>query len=171
MPASFASASESNIATAVDADPVNAKGYILRAEQIELTSSPSVASIAWHDALSRDERNPEAWIRLGLSTESQGDAKEAETWFLRAAAVSRTWPPRWNLVNFYLRHNRPDDARKWARLAFDRASGDVPALFAVLETHGVEVEQLLPNNRPVLAAYITHRLGSRTPPGKRRSRF
>jgi len=158
--------SEANIEAAVDADPINSQGYMLRAERLELANRPGVARVAWRDAASRDERNPAAWIQLGLSSESQGDANDAERCFLRAADVSRTWLPRWNLVNFYLRHNRPGDARQWARLAFERASDDVPGLFAALETAGVEVEPLLPNNRPVLAAYIIHRLRSRPPPHK-----
>ncbi len=77
---------------------------------------------------------------------------------LGAAAQNRTWLPRWALVNFYLRHDRNDEATRWAREALLRAADDVSGLFAALDGAGIPIDSLLPPNRRVAVSLIGYRL-------------
>jgi tetratricopeptide (TPR) repeat protein len=147
-----------NIAKAIRFDRINQYAYTLKAEHSEQAGRFNQAEQGWREALRYDRRNAEAWIRLGLLAEHGGNASGAEACLLRGEAVSRTWVPRMALVNFYLRQGRTCEARRWARHALDRASSDVAALFSVLDAAGLDVESLLPANRPVLASYINYRL-------------
>ncbi len=155
--------SPQHVAAAIRLDPLNGYGHTLQAEQLENDGRQKEAEAAWERAVSVDPRDAESWIRLGLLQENRGLIADAEGSFLRAAAVSNTWYPRWAMVNFYLRHERTADARKWARLALERGSDDVVGLFGMLDRGGIGIEELLPRNRRVLAKYIEYRL--RTPDG------
>jgi tetratricopeptide (TPR) repeat protein len=149
-----------DIGRTIRMDPLHPYGYTLRAEQFEQSNRFDEAEKSWHEALRRDPRNAEAWIRMALLQEGRGNVRDSEKSLLSAARVDHTWFPRWSLVNFYLRHGRTADAQTWSRLALERASADVTGLFAALTRAGIDVEPLLPANRRVCAAYLEFLISS-----------
>jgi len=64
------------------------------------------------------ELNPfdyESLIQLGLTSEMNlGDAKAAENYFLKAAAVNHMYEPKWTLANYYFRHDNATEFFRWA---------------------------------------------------------
>ena len=149
---------EARVAEAMRLDPGHPYAYTLQAEYLEQAGRFDDAERAWQQALRWNPRDGEAWMRAAVLAEGRGDAGESERRLLEAARVQRTWLPRWALVNFYARHERRDEVWKWARLALERASGDVDGLFGLLESAGAEpgfvMRELLPRNRAVMAAFV-----------------
>jgi hypothetical protein len=80
-------------------------------------------------ALHNDPLNASLWIRSGIQAELAHNLTLAEQRFLRAAAVSQLYEPRWTLAGFYFRRGREEEFWRWAHLALDRAYGDQRPLF------------------------------------------
>lgn len=80
-------------------------------------------------ALARNPQDASVWIRLGLRAEMHGDTTSAERFLLSAAQVSRQYAPRWTLVNYYFRRNRPTAFWEWTRKALDISYGDRGPVF------------------------------------------
>jgi tetratricopeptide (TPR) repeat protein len=154
------------ISEAIRLDPWNPYAYTVLAEYFEAAGKNTEAENAWRSALERNAHDAEACIRLALLREQDGAVVESERLLLRAAGMSHTWLPRWALVNFYARHERTDDCYRWSRLAMDRGSADVAALFPILDDMGAPCDRvlnLLPRNRFVIAAWLDYRLRTRSP--------
>lgn len=98
----------------------------------------------------------EAWIGLAERAEAAGDMANAERLLLRAAAVDRTFSPRWALANFYFRREREADFWNWLRLSAERSYGDRSGLFQLAwrrTASGARVLAALPDDRALLGAY------------------
>jgi tetratricopeptide (TPR) repeat protein len=149
---------EIKIEEAIRLDPLNAHGYAIQAELLERAGQLRDAEQCWRKALQRNPGDAEAWVRSSLLAEQRGVVSEAERYLLQAAKVDRTWLPRWSLVNFYARHGRTQELYETSRLALERASQDVGALFPILQESGATpgfILGLLPKNRDVVSAWLT----------------
>lgn len=146
----------SRVETAIALDPLNAYGYTLRAELIEHAGRDSLG--AWTEAAQRDPRNAEIQIRVGLAAELNQDLRAAEKNLLQAARYNQTWLPRWSLANYYFRRGDRQQTFHWAKLASERAGGDLRPLFQLMVEAGATpervVRELLPANRNVLVSYV-----------------
>jgi tetratricopeptide (TPR) repeat protein len=155
---------QSGVTEAIGLDPANSYAYTLQAELAERHGLTSDAERQWFESLRRSPRNAEAWIRLALVAEQRGNTTKAEAHLLEAARISHTWLPRWALANFYLRHNRTSEFRRWGREALLRASEDVTGLFPLFDEAGltseVVLKDVMPRNRHVLTAWLLYRCGA-----------
>ena len=150
-------ATEVNITEAIRLDPLNADGYAVQAELLERSGQLRDAEDCWRKVVQRNPGNAEAWVRESLLAEQRGDVKEGERHLWQAAKVNRMWLPRWSLVNFYVRHGQTQELYKASRLALERASEDVGALFPILQESGATsgfILDLLPRNRNVASAWL-----------------
>jgi len=80
-------------------------------------------------SLRMDRYNALANIELGWQSESEGDYAGAEKSLLAAFDVDRTYPPRWNLAEYYFRRNNLPAFWSWARSAADMPADDIEPLF------------------------------------------
>ena len=116
------------------------------------------ASREWERLLALHPRQASYLTEAALAAEFRGDLSAAERLLLQAARYNQLWLPRWSLANFYFRHGRPEEFRRWARLAFERAYGDRTALFRLCREAGVsggELTAWLAGNRDNLAALVS----------------
>ena len=119
--------SESGLRHAISITPGNAS-YYQRLGEI-------LASEALLDqALARNPRRARVWIEKGSLLEARGETRAAESCFLDAPKVDRTWMPAWTLANFYARQGEdPANTRlwQWARTAAAIHYADRSALFGL----------------------------------------
>jgi len=157
----------SGVEEAIQLDPMNAYGYTLRAEVLERAGRDSLP--AWLEASRNEPRNAETLIHIALLEERRGHLPAAERCLLQAAQDSQTWLPRWSLTNYYFRHSNRAEGFRWARLAAERAIGNLRALFQTLEEAGATPEfvigSVLPVNRNVRVQYLSHCLERRQTDG------
>jgi tetratricopeptide (TPR) repeat protein len=150
-------ATEVNITEAIRLDPLNADGYAIKAELLERAGQLGDAELCWRKASQHNPGDAEAWVRRSLLAEQRGAVSESERCLLQAAQVNRMWLPRWSLVNFYARHGRTQQLYEASRLALERASDDVGALFPILQEGGATpgfILNLIPKNRNVVSAWL-----------------
>ena len=96
------------------AQPIAGAGFFQNAASLVRDDS-SISEL--RAAVDADPRLSPAWIRLGLSSENDGNLSEAEEDLLEAARVDHQYVPAWTLANFYFRR---DDSRSfwpWAQKA------------------------------------------------------
>jgi hypothetical protein len=150
----------STIQRAIALDPWHPYAYSLLAEFQQQQGIDS--SSAWAAAAERAPTDAAIVLHLALASERNGDLNQAESLFLRAASLSKTWLPRWSLTNFYERHQNRRAALDWARASAQRAAGDLRPLFRWIESTEVSPADLalqyLPKNRNVLLAYLSYRV-------------
>lgn len=119
--------------------------------------SATEAAPVWNEVLSLSPRNSNYLAQAALAAEFRGEVRAAEHLLLRSARYNQLWLPRWSLANFYYRHRRWDEFRRWAALALGRAHGDRTALFRLCSSAGVGSGELLGwmrGHRENLAAYV-----------------
>lgn len=100
------------------------------------------ADAEWGRVLELSPRNASYLTQAALAAEFRGDTARAEALLQQAARHNRLWLPRWSLANFYYRHERMGEFRRWARLAFERAYGDRTALLRLCRAAGVSGAEL-----------------------------
>ena len=103
-----------------------------------------------------------AWIEEGLRAEMASQLRDAESCFLEAARLDRTWLPRWTLANYYLRRGERDRFWQWARAAASIPYADVSALFPlawrVSNDSGEILARLIPPSAAVHRQYLEYLL-------------
>ena len=117
---------ESAVAHAVELAPGNAE-YHARLARLRQEAGRDAAVIEseLRAAAKENPRMAGAWIALGLSAETAGDAAQAEADLLRAAQADHTYATLWTLANFYFRHN--DREKFWPVVRQALTIGDVAA--------------------------------------------
>jgi tetratricopeptide (TPR) repeat protein len=115
------------------------------------------AAPVWSEVLALNPRNASYLAQAALAAEFRGELHTAERLLLRSARYNQLWLPRWSLANFYYRHQRWDEFRRWAALALGRAHGDRTALFRLCSSAGLGSGELLGwmrDHHENLAAYV-----------------
>lgn len=113
---------------AAELSPDDAVWQILQAVLVA-DSDPNRATRSLLRAAELNPRDTQVWINLGLRAEVAGNIPDAERFLLRAAAIDKTYLPRWTLANFYARRGQTDAFWQWAVLAAQRIHGDPVPLF------------------------------------------
>jgi tetratricopeptide (TPR) repeat protein len=116
-----------SLAEAVRLEPGNAAYDQLLAEN--LVSVGKDASAEREQAALLSPLDSAYWLDLGAMAEVNSDIPAAERYLLKAASVDRKFAPRWSLMNFYFRQQRPAEFWQWAREAAPMASGDLVGIF------------------------------------------
>jgi tetratricopeptide (TPR) repeat protein len=79
------------------------------------------------EAIALNPFDYQSLIQLGLNAEmTEGDAKTAESYYLKAAAVNKMFLPKWTLTNYYFRQQNLSEFFRWANetLKVSPYSGD-----------------------------------------------
>jgi tetratricopeptide (TPR) repeat protein len=79
------------------------------------------------EAIALNPFDSQSLIQLGLNAEmKEGDAKTAESYYLKAAAVNKMFLPKWTLTNYYFRQQNLSEFFHWANetLKVSPYSGD-----------------------------------------------
>ncbi len=141
-------------ACGLDPDRADCRAAVARAREEQAAD----AGREWARVLELNPRSASYLAQAALSAEFRGDIRGAERLLLQAARYNRLWLPRWSLANFYYRHGRLEEFRRWAALAFERAYGDRTALFRLCRAAGVEdqtvLEELLGADVENLGAWV-----------------
>jgi hypothetical protein len=185
--AQFQHRTPESVARAIAIEPRNTDYLAFRTLQLDydgVDSTPVLESAAQLSPLSSSPR-----IRLGLAAEIRGDFDAAEKWLLDAVRVDRQFEPRWTLANFYFRRATTaapvDEAaspfwnqsaeRFWnvmrealaisysdRRPAFDLCwrMSDASSMHAPTMDATAILDQAIPEQREVLAAYLQYTLDS-----------
>jgi hypothetical protein len=99
-------------------------------------------------------------MRLGLLAETRNDNSAAERLLLEAAEVDHQFAPRAALMRFYARQGRTAEFWRWARLALERAYGDLSPLFDLCWSMAAEPQEVytkaVPPTHTVLKGYLTY---------------
>lgn len=103
--------------------------YSVRLALLVSDDDPARAAEALGRAVALNPRDARAWIELGLRYDAGGNSALAERALLRAAEESRTYLPRWTLMNYYFRRHDTEGFWRWAKRAVPLIWGDPLPLF------------------------------------------
>ena len=117
------------VARAVQLVPSNARYLTRWAAFLDQAGRTAQADAALSEAARVSPYSAAVWIEVGLRAELAGDLDRAQSCLLRAAAVDKTFLPRWTLINYYLRRRDPENFWPWAREASRTVYGDPRPLF------------------------------------------
>lgn len=102
----------------------------------------------------------ESWIQLGLNAELQnGDPRAAERYYLRAAEIDKMFRPRWTLVNFYFRQQKPAEFFRWARATLEITPYQPDPVFAqmwLMEPDAAKLSAFVPDRPSILVQYALY---------------
>ena len=120
---------------------------------------PDLSTAELRTALRLNPRDAQTWIELGLHAEFRKDYMEAERCLLEAARVDKQYVPRWTLLNYYFRRQRPELFWRWAREAAPMNFGDPSPLFRLCLQMTADASGLAPRlglTKPeMLANYLS----------------
>jgi tetratricopeptide (TPR) repeat protein len=105
------------------------EAYNVRLALLVSADDPARATAALKRAVALNPRDAQAWIELGLRYEADRNLPLAELSLRRAADESRTYLPRWTLMNYYFRRNDTAQFWFWAKSAVPMIWGDPLPLF------------------------------------------
>jgi pentatricopeptide repeat protein len=149
----------SSLSAAVRLVPFNA-GYVAALGQAE----PSNAVDLWTRSAELNPFSADTWFRLGYHAElNQHQPRLAEQYFSKAAAVDRSYLPRWTLANFYFRQHNREQFLKWAKSALEITPYDGAAVFfqtLTLTNDEKQVLNILPARTQVVFDYLNFLLAS-----------
>jgi O-antigen ligase/tetratricopeptide (TPR) repeat protein len=114
-------------------------------------------------ALDINPNDADILIESGLRAEIDGKLDRAVVLLTQAAAIDRTWLPRWTLANFYFRQSDEAEFWKWSKAAASTGAGrDFTALFrlalAMDRDRNSAAGKLLPDRPEVLREWISYLL-------------
>jgi hypothetical protein len=107
------------------------------------------------------ELNPfygRGFIELGLAAEVAGNTSLAESHYLEAARVDRTYEPRWTLANFYFRRRNPSALFRWTNSALQMAYQDRTPLYQLCWRIGGDPDAILRSAIPAQPHQWAHYL-------------
>ena len=135
--------------------------YYVRQALLAGDDNPSLALSALRTSLRFNPHDGRAWIVLGLRFEAEGRFADAERTLLQAAAVDKTYLPRWTLMNYYFRRSQPDPFWTWARAAVPMIYGDPLPVFHLcgrVDEDGRLIDRLHIAKIELQAAYLFYLL-------------
>ncbi|HEY3938826.1 MAG TPA: hypothetical protein VGL97_15440 [Bryobacteraceae bacterium] len=110
-----------------------------------------------HRAVELNPYDYESWIQLGLLSEMrQGDAKAAESDYLRAAAVNHMFLPKWTLTNFYFRQQNATEFFHWANATLQITPYSSDPIFAqmwLMSQDAGKLAAVIPDRPRILLQY------------------
>ncbi|MGA2119722.1 MAG: hypothetical protein ABSH56_33870 [Bryobacteraceae bacterium] len=138
--------------------------YSVRLALLISDDDPAGAVGALQRALELNPRDALAWIELGLRYEAGGELPLAERALRRASDESRTYLPRWTLMNYYFRRDDRERFWYWAKAAAPMIWGDPKPLFHLcgqVAEDGDLIGRLDMRKPEIQAAYLFYLLDAR----------
>lgn len=141
-----------SVAAAVKLVPNNPR-YLARLAALE----PDRKAALLQRAVTLSPYDSDSWIQLGLSAEREhGDIKTAEADLLKAAAVDRTYLPRFTLAGFYARRRMQPQFFRWATTALEITPNSPEPVFEEmwrLSRSADRISIAIPNRPAILLQY------------------
>jgi hypothetical protein len=144
-----------SLAEAVRIEPGNAAYHQLLAEHLEgMGQDPAPER---EKAALLSPLDSSYWTELGLMAEVRSDFPTAERYLLKAASVDRKFGPRWALMNFYFRQQRPAEFWQWTSATLGMAYGELAGVFRLCWIMSGDAEAIrarLPHDNYVRTEYL-----------------
>jgi hypothetical protein len=144
--------------------PDNADYYSWLASLQEFAGQDPALSLHHATEINRFDSN--SLIRLAANAEARGDAVSAEKYLLQAGKVDQQFAPRWGLMNFYFRQDRPEPFWFWVTKALDRSYGDLTPVFDLcwrMTENAAVIRKAIPAEPGLLAPYLAYLMDTNRP--------
>jgi len=113
--------------------------HLERLSQLDFAKSVEIL----REVVRLDPRRSDAWIRLGLLAEQEGELNAAERAFEIASRIDHRYLPAWTRANYYFRRGNPDLFWEWAKRAVSLAYDDVAPIFSLADRFNQDPEYVL----------------------------
>lgn len=129
--------------------------YVRRLAELDAAQSQPLLE----QARRLDPLDTRVMIELALRAEQAQRPQEAEQLLLQAARADQTAFPRWTLLNFYVRQDRPGEFWHWLPGTLRVMTGESKAVFDLARRFDSKLERtaaLLPQRAPILRGFLDY---------------